>query len=356
MIPLGGAGPQGHVRWLNRLALRLASAAIAIAPASAAIAAGPTACKLVRIAEWPVRLERNQPIVDGSINGQKIGVLLATGTSSSLILRSAATRLGLTLNEVRGLWVGGGGETHVEMAYVDDLAIGGATRKNWQALVAGERDMERNVALILGNDFFENVDLEFDLPHKTVRLFQAKDCNGAMLAYWSKGNAGEATMEAGPKTVIKVQLNGRPLDALLDSGATGSVLALPYARDLGLAPGSPGMIDGGCLSGIVSGRSVESWIASFATFAMGNEVVHNPKIVVADLFSRYTYAETGSRLPQSLENLPGMLLGIDFLRAHRLLIAASQRKVFFTYEGGPAFAATPGKPCGDQSATPGGGG
>jgi len=36
------------------------------------------------------------PILDGAINGQKIGILLDTGADISLVRLSAATKLGLT--------------------------------------------------------------------------------------------------------------------------------------------------------------------------------------------------------------------------------------------------------------------
>jgi hypothetical protein len=32
-----------------------------------------------------------------------------------------------------------------------------------------------------------------------------------------------------------------------------------------------------------------------------------------------------------------MLLGADFLRSHRVLVSHSQRKIYFTYVGGPIF-------------------
>ena len=35
-----------------------------------------------------------------------------------------------------------------------------------------------------------------------------------------------------------------------------------------------------------------------------------------------------------------MLLGADFLHAHRVLVAHSQRKIYFTYAGGPVFQFT----------------
>jgi len=34
-----------------------------------------------------------------------------------------------------------------------------------------------------------------------------------------------------------------------------------------------------------------------------------------------------------------MLLGLDFLRAHRVYVAHSQGKLYFTYSGGPVFSA-----------------
>jgi hypothetical protein len=38
--------------------------------------------------------------------------------------------------------------------------------------------------------------------------------------------------------------------------------------------------------------------------------------------------------------VPEMLLGLDFLRAHRMFVAHSQHKIYFTYTGGPVFQVT----------------
>src|SRR5512147_2055763 len=72
-------------------------------------------CTLIKIAEWPVRSTTGSPVVDGAINGQKVGVLLDTGSNVTLILRAAAERLGLVRFPVRGAqMLGIGGETGVE--------------------------------------------------------------------------------------------------------------------------------------------------------------------------------------------------------------------------------------------------
>jgi lipoprotein NlpI len=43
-----------------------------------------------------------------------------------------------------------------------------------------------------------------------------------------------------------------------------------------------------------------------------------------------------------------MLLGTDFLRSHRVLIARSQHKVYFSYAGGQVFPATPALGCDER--------
>jgi hypothetical protein len=45
-------------------------------------------------------------------------------------------------------------------------------------------------------------------------------------------------------------------------------------------------------------------------------------------------------VPAAGAHEPEMLLGLDFLRAHRILVDNSMRKMVFTYEGGPVFETT----------------
>ena len=53
------------------------------------------------------------------------------------------------------------------------------------------------------------------------------------------------------------------------------------------------------------------------------------------LVPRYVHL-FGSHLQKQVGLRP-MLLGADFLLAHRVLVAHSQRKIYFTYAGGPIF-------------------
>jgi hypothetical protein len=309
-------------------------------------------CILVKVADWPVRLERNQLVVDGAINGQKIGVTLDTG-AETMILRSAADRLGLTRRQLMGVRLFGiGGESHVDEAVVEEFKIGESTHKNLRMLVAGELDFGDRIDAIVGEDFLGQADVEFDLPHHAVRLFQPKDCEGVLLAYWAAQGANEIAMEPfysdEPRIVVMVQINGQPTRALLDSGAYASVLDKWAAERLGITPDSPGVLAGG-KSGGLGGKSVDFWIAPLQSFSIDGETIRDTTIRFADLWKDATYT-AGSRLPRKIEGTPTMLLGADFLRAHRVFVAHSQRKVYFTYEGGPVFQTT--RPPGPRSARP----
>jgi hypothetical protein len=45
----------------------------------------------------------------------------------------------------------------------------------------------------------------------------------------------------------------------------------------------------------------------------------------------------GSRISVDAASLSSMLLGGDFLRSHRVLVAHSQHRIYFTHNGGRVF-------------------
>jgi predicted aspartyl protease len=331
---------------MKRRTLVAAAAAIGLMMASNA-AAQTQKCKLAQIADWPLRAEHYRPVVEGAINGQKIDILLDTGAAQSFVRRSGTARLGLTRYPVEGSRVlAVGGEAGAEFVHLDEFRIGRAVRKNWRVLVTGEYDFGDDVVFVLGDDFFNQVDVEFDLAHNIVKLFEAKDCEGVSLAYWGT-DAVQVPVESGSKIELIVSINGTPVRARLDSSSTRSVVSLPDAERLGITPKTPGVVDGGCYYGFGK-DGVESWIAPFESFAVGNELIRNPKIHIAQVWKNYTGTETGSRLPGTLPGLPAMLLGADFLRSHRVLVAQSRQKIYLSYVGGTVFPATPTKGCGEK--------
>jgi clan AA aspartic protease (TIGR02281 family) len=334
---VAGASGRRRVASLTGPRTLLAAAAVGLAIQSAPAEAAPTKCMMVKIAEWPLRLARSKLIVEGAINGQPVNVMLDTGATATLIPRPAAQRLGLSRQKASGYRMFGvGGETDVESALVDELRIGDAVAKSRRVMVAGEHEVGDGVAVILGEDFLHSVDVEFDLAHSAVRLFQPKDCDGTPLAYWAADGASEVPIErvgeVRPSIVLTVQINGQPVRALLDSGAGASVLDRPEAARLGITDASD---SAGRASGL--GQQPVDWrVGAVNSFVIGGEAIKDTTLHVADWSKGMRYSG-GSLVPQKFEGSTTMLLGVDFLRAHRVLVAHSQQKLYFTYVGGPVF-------------------
>src|SRR5471030_787080 len=93
--------------------VRRALAVLLAVLALPSLAADPPKCRLVRIAEWPVSLQRGLPIAEGFINGKKVGVLLDTGSYASIITTAAAEKLDLATRATVEVMVGIGGTSRV---------------------------------------------------------------------------------------------------------------------------------------------------------------------------------------------------------------------------------------------------
>jgi hypothetical protein len=78
-------------------------------------------------------------------------------------------------------------------------------------------------------------------------------------------------------------------------------------------------------------------VGTFQSFTLGDETINNVQLRVAQLGRNVKTESLGSRLPGAAMSGPEMLLGADFLQAHRVLLDNSTRKIVFTYEGGPIF-------------------
>ncbi len=324
-------------------ALQVAAVAFALVTGVGPPEAEGAGCKLAMLSEWPVRIENNQLLVEGALNGQPARIMLDTGAPRTQLNRATATRLNAARRDLkRDRKVGAGGESTVEIALLDEFRVVDFKRAPWRMVVAGDRDLDADV--LLGEDFLSLVDVEFDLEDNAVRLFQPENCDGKSLAYWasdgqSVGNVPiDPIVTSHPQIVLDVVINGKRISALLDSGAAASMLDKPAASRLGATPETPGVTVVGQSSG-AGGKVLPVWRAPFQSFTIGTEAAKDVSISFSDLFRDANYASLGSRIPTKIEGSE-MLLGVDFLRTHRVLVSHSQKRMYFTHNGGPLFASS----------------
>ncbi len=287
-------------------------------------------CKLARIAELPVTMDGLRPTFTAQINGTDALFTLDSGAFWSMLSPASAAqyKLRLDYNRVPGLYVKGiGGNVDAAVTTVKTFTIFNVPLRNVDFIVGGS-EVGQNTVGVLGQNLLRIADVEYDLGQGAMRLFRATSCRKANLAYWVKPGTGYSEMEIQqptplePHTVGLGYLNGAKLRITFDSGAQVSVVGLRAAASAGIKPDSPGVEPAGVMSGF--GKStIRTWIATFPVLKIGDEEVHNARLHFGDLGS------------------PDMLLGSDFFLSHRIYVANSQDRLYFTYNGGPVFNLNP---------------
>lgn len=133
---------------------------------------------------------------------------------------------------------------------------------------------------------------------------------------------------------IQVTLDGKPFDALVDTGASRSIISMPVAQALfGLGPESPGVTPAGNVNGETK---LASYIHTFSSLAFEGIAVSNPSLLlVPDRLSNNARG-TGSRLAMaSAIKLPQLVLGMDILRHLRMYMALKEN-TFYVSAATPA--------------------
>jgi len=266
-----------------------------------------------------------------------------TGAARSLIWRSAAKDMGLKIQSEGGGFYGVGGADTGGIVWVHDLTLAGSAIHRLALYATGRGTLTGNSVGLLGEDFLEKFDVEFDLAGRRIRLFTPRQCSGDQVVYWA--SAYYMTALARPNSSwleAEVELDGHRILAMFDSGAGYSAITTQGLRAARItpessAPGDPGVG--------LAGKPVDSDVAVFNTLTVGQEVIRNATLRVADLFANDKVTQTGSLAPQRVFE-PDMLIGADFFLAHRIYVARSQNRLYFTYNGGPVFR----HPSGQQAA------
>ena len=302
----------------------LAACALALALAPLGSAQAAQGCRMVKVGELPVRFEHERPMIQVAVNGKPAWMLIDTGAASSLLFGGAARALGLSATTVGGgarfYGVGGGQDAYTTV--VSRLNLAGVEARDLRLFVIGAGGSAQDAGVV-GRDLLTNWDLEFDLAAKVVRLWTPQGCGDAVLAYWTKEpDVADLRQEGrGEPYLVTLALNGRRAEAVLDSGAPTTILTPDAARRAGVKAADyrkgPSGIGG------IGDHRLDSRIATLATVQVGAETVKSTHLLVADMFGQDTETSTGTMLAHPVEGLrqPDMLLGADFLRAHRVLLA-----------------------------------
>ena len=282
-------------------------------------------CEFSKVAEMPLMQASNgHPMVSAEINGKPVFMLFDTGSNVTTLTREGARSQGLSVEMGQGYSYGVGGTSSNQVTEVDEFVLGNSRIRKTKLWVLGSASLGDEFVGLIGADYSMQMDLEVALADKVARMFRTSDCNNAYLGYWDK-DAMEVPLEwpgsFDKRPYVTVELNGKPVRALIDTGANLTVIYRRTAAKAGV------QVDPAKPSSQISGigdHQVSLWSARF-DFKLGDELLKNVKMTVMDERS------------ESEDDYSAMILGQDWLRAHRVLFARSQKRLIYSYLGGKLF-------------------
>ncbi|HTB88043.1 MAG TPA: aspartyl protease family protein, partial [Steroidobacteraceae bacterium] len=283
-------------------------------------------CKMKQMAQLSVTMTGSLPLVEAKINSRPAKFVISSGTAGNLISAAAAAEFKLNVRaSARPFKVTAYGvSTDEQFTSINDFSVAGVPLSDLDFIVAGGQP-PLSSAGELGQNVLGIGDVEYDLSHGNVRLMRIEDCGDAVLAYWVKAGQSYSLVdlqrEYGLSTVsvATATLNDVNIRVMLSSGNWQSLVSPKAAERAGVKLDSPQVTpvsDVHLWSGIA-----KSYITRFSRFKIGDEEIRNVQVRIADF---------------GMANID-MILGADFFLAHRIYVANSQQKIYFTYNGGPVF-------------------
>ena len=287
----------------------------------------PPKCTYVEVASLPIRYvgEALEPAVDGTINGTPATLLIDTGSDQTHMTMNAATRRDMNVFMTGRYIEGIGGFSRLYSARLKDFSIGPAhAGRRPELTVIGSTTFTPSYDGIVGAPFLLQADLELDLRAKRMKFYRPLECRKTELLLWKENTVvlpAVGGYDNSPNPHFKVVVNGKELDAVIDSGAHRSFLMLSAAKKAGIDVNGPGAVRMRDAGGVGSDRAPH-WVAPVRTMRIGEETISNVELGIID--------SQGVRTAD-------LYLGQDFLRSHRVLFAMSQDKLYIAYLGGDVF-------------------
>ena len=280
-----------------------------------------------------------QPLVDIRMDDTVATMVLDTGASETMVTEEFASRINARAAQplqARTLSGVGGGVT-VKRGFIDTMRVGTATLRAVNLIVSpvslGAPGQTRDG--LFGLDLLSLFDLDIDLERSRVKLFRGHLCPEAaspwpVAAFEVKARRAkqEALTNGEPLSAnrasqrparleVPLVLNGKIVWALIDTGATNSILTPQAAASVGVLESALATDPIGQTRG-ASNRVVQIRVHRFDTLRIAGETFNNPQLLVGPL--------------------PGgtdMLLGADYLRNHRIWLSYATARVFVA-KGKPA--------------------
>lgn len=210
----------------------LVAAALLLALQAASAETAPEKCTLIIISALDTEMEDHGLVtVPVTLNDKPFHMLVDTGDYYSVLLDHTVKALGMRSERSTGFELRGwGGRVIDHFTEVQNFGLGRLRRGRTQFMV--EKDDGDAFDGLFGADFLYYFDLDFDFAKAKLNLISPDHCKGKAV-YWSKGNFGAVPFDYRERAIrLTIVLDGKEVQAILDTGASDTVMSLEKAASL----------------------------------------------------------------------------------------------------------------------------
>jgi predicted aspartyl protease len=200
-----------------------------------AVAADQPACKLTMVASLDLTESLGDMVtVPAVINGFPTRMMVDTGGVATMIGQAMADKLALhhTVLEHGTSFTDFAGNPIKWIASIDNMTVGNLHAKDVKALIEPAW-MDTDIAGVVGPDLLMQFDVEIDFAKHKMNLFAQDHCPGQVV-YWTHDPVAviPVRIDEGGHIIADITLDGQPLKAIVDTGATASSLKLSTAKSM----------------------------------------------------------------------------------------------------------------------------
>jgi predicted aspartyl protease len=310
---------------------------------NAAPAAAAAPCALTVLTTIQLRPSSYMPMIDAMIDDKPVALLVDTGGGMSSLTKVAVRELNLqtgqyvssdgtilTLKDVTG-------QTEALQVRLPSIMLGRIRQEGVYFMVLPGDDNAttprvKDFGGILGTDVLKNVDVELDFGARTMNLIAPNQCGGHVV-HWSAPAVAVVpiTLDRFGQLTFRMELDGRRVTAMLDTGASTTVLNLDTARrTFRIDVNAPDVEKVGELTG---GYSANTYRRRFKSISFEGVTVSNPMItMMPNMMGNVNPGSprTGSLIRDERNGLPDVILGMNVLSEMHLYIAYKDRRLHLT--------------------------
>lgn len=193
---------------------------------------------------------------------------------------------------------------------------------------------------ILGAEFFRRYDIDLNFQAQRFNMFAPNHCKGEVLYWRAPGLAKLPFRYKGGRIIVRVTVDGREMDAAIDTGSTRSEMQFDDADSLFYR---------GPLSNNVMREDDGNLASNFGVLSFGSVSITSPHLLLThslQMRGANPGPQTGTLLRNAgaVATQPELVIGTDLLKLLHLYIAFNERMIYVTQ--GPEL------PEGDAKALP----